>query len=304
MQHITADGRVLHVHVDGPADAPLTVLLAHCWASDLTTWGYQALDLRSALGDDVRVVRYDHRGHGRSDRVPEHEATIARLGTDLAEVIDAHAAAGPLVLAGHSLGGMTIMELAALRPELFGPEGRVRGVAFVATSGGGLDTVTLGLPAAAGELLRPQLPALLAARARMLSRRQRRRHPMTETLIARRFLLGPGARRVDVRQAVNGIINTSPESMCGFYRDLMRHDRLVGLRALAGTPTHVLVGSRDLLTPPAHAVRLAEAVPGARLSIIPGAGHYLPLERDHRVSEALADLARDALEHRRRSPAA
>lgn len=295
MHHTTADGRVLHVHVDGPDDAPVTVVLAHCWASDLTSWGYQALDLRGAFGDEVRVLRYDHRGHGRSDRVPEHEATIERLGSDLAGILDAFAPAGDLVLAGHSLGGMTIMELVALRPDLFGPSGRVRGVAFVATSGGALDTVTLGMPPGIGDRLRPRLPEILAARARMLSRRQRRRHPLTETVIARRFLLAPGARRIDVRQAVHGIINTTPESMCGFYCDLMRHDRLAGLGALDGTPTHVLVGSRDLLTPPEHAVRLAEAVPGARLSIVPGAGHYLPLERDHRVSEAIADLVREAL---------
>lgn len=299
MQHTTDDGRVLHVHLEGPpdsgSDTPLTVVLAHCWASDHTLWGYQALDLRGTFGSAIRVLRYDHRGHGRSDRVPESETRIERLGDDLAELIDAYAPTGDFVLAGHSLGGMTIMALAARRPELFGAEGRVRGVAFVATSSGQLDTVTLGLPAGAGDLLRPQLPTILAARARMLSRRQRRRHPVTETLIARKFLLAPGARRIDVRHAVNGLINTHPESMCGYYRDLMRHDRIDALAALADTPTHVLVGSKDLLTPPAHATRLAEAIPGCRLSIIPGAGHYLPLERDFVVSEALVDLVRDAL---------
>ena len=59
MRHTTRDGRDLHVHVDGPDDAPLTVVLAHCWSSDLTTWGYQALDVRGALGDQVRVLRHD-----------------------------------------------------------------------------------------------------------------------------------------------------------------------------------------------------------------------------------------------------
>lgn len=306
MQHTTRDGRALHVHLDGPDDAPLTVVLAHCWTSDLTSWGHQTLDVRGALGDQVRVLRYDHRGHGRSDRVPEPEATVEHLAADLEELIEVHAPTGDLVLAGHSIGGMTILGLAERAPELFGADGRVKGVGLVSTSGGALDSVTLGLPSAAGEALRAQLPRVLATRARMLSRRQRRRHPLTETLIARRVLLGPGARRVDVRLAVNGMINTPAESMCGFYRDLMKHDRLEALSALAGVPVHVLVGSRDLLTPPEHARRLAEAVPGARLTVAPGAGHYLPLERDFLVSEALVDLARGALspaEHPTRAPA-
>ncbi|MDP3969910.1 MAG: alpha/beta fold hydrolase [Nocardioides sp.] len=305
MQHTTRDGRALHVHVDGPADAPLTVVLAHCWTSDLTSWGYQALDVRGALGDQVRVLRYDHRGHGRSDRIPEPEATVEHLAADLEELLETHAPAGNLVLGGHSIGGMTVLGLAERAPALFGADGRVKGVALVSTSGGGLDTVSLGLPAVTGDALRAQLPRVLATRARMLSRRQRRRHPLTETMIARRVLLGPGARRVDVRLAVNGMINTPAESMCGFYRDLMRHDRLDALTALDGVPVHVLVGSRDLLTPPEHAARLAEAVPGAQLTVAQGAGHYLPLERDFLVSEALVDLARRALspvEHPTRAP--
>jgi len=296
MLHTTDDGRALHVRVDGPEDAPLTVVLVHCWANDLTLWGYQTLDLRGALGDDVRILRYDHRGHGRSDRVPESEARIDRLAADLDGIIEAYAPTGDLVLAGHSLGGMTLMALAGRRPDLFGPAGRVRGLALVSTSAGALDTVTLGLPAAGGAVLRSRLPAVLALRARMLSRRQRRRHPVTETLVARRFLLARGARRIDVAMAVNGIINTPAESMCGFYRDFMHHDRTAELATFAHTPTHVLVGRHDLLTPPSHAARIADGIPGARLTVVPDTGHYLPLERDFLVSEALLELCRDALE--------
>lgn len=290
----TFDGLDLYVRVDGPpdpADAELTVVLAHCWTSDHDSWRYQVRDLLAEYGGHdtrVRVVSYDHRGHGASAATPRHAATIDNLGRDLSDLIDAHAPVGELLLAGHSIGGMTIMALAQRRPELF--RERVRGVLFVATSARDLDTVDLGLPEL-GERVKGQVPRVLALRSRMLSRRRRRRAPVTESLIARRLLFGEDFRLRDHMLAVEGIINTPAASMCGFYEDLMRHDRLEGLGVLADLPVRVLVGSADRLTPPAHARRLAEAIPGASLTVAPGAGHMLPLERDRLVSDALVEMA-------------
>lgn len=288
----THDGLDLHVHVEGPHDAALTVVLAHCWTSDHDSWRYQVRDLRHRFGDTVRVVSYDHRGHGASDATPRRSATIENLGRDLADLVDAHAPAGDLVLAGHSIGGMTLMALAEHRPDLFSE--RVRGVLFVATSGGSMHEVTLGLPRIS-DRMRAQIPTLLAMRSKMLSRRQRRRTPVIEAMVARRFLFGDDMRLRDHALAVEGIINTPAASMRGFFEDVMRHDRIEGLSALAGIPVHVMVGDKDLLTPRSHAELLAERVPGARLTVAPGAGHMLPLERDALVSEALVELVEQAM---------
>jgi pimeloyl-ACP methyl ester carboxylesterase len=239
----------------------------------------------------VRVVSYDHRGHGASDATPEHAATIDNLGRDLSALLDAHAPEGDLVLAGHSIGGMTLMALAEHRPDLFAD--RVRGVLLVATSGGSLHDVTLGLPRL-GERVREQIPLMLAVRSRIVSRRRRRRAPMIEATIARRFLFGDDMRLRDHALAVEGIINTPAASMRGFFEDLMRHDRVEGLAALAALPVHVMVGDKDRLTPPPHAELLAEKIPGARLTVAPGAGHMLPLECDALVTEALVELVEQA----------
>lgn len=287
----THDGLRLHVRVDGPHDAPLTVLLAHCWTSDHDSWRYQLRDLRARFGDAVRVVSYDHRGHGASEGCPQEAATIDNLGRDLGDLVDLHAPSGTLVLAGHSLGGMTVMALAAQRPDLLTE--RAAGVLFVATSGGGLREVTLG-PPLLGERLRERIPAVLAVRSRMLSRRRRRRAPVLEAMVARRYLFGTDMRLRDHALAVEGIINTPAASMCGFFEDLMRHDRLPGLQVLKDLPVRVLVGSRDRLTPPEHARRLAAAIPGARLTVAPDAGHMLPLERDELVSSALIEMVEGA----------
>ena len=111
----------------GPADAPVTVVLLHGWVNDMSVWG----PVVAELGPDVRVLRYDHRGHGKSDPAPRGTATIEQLGDDLAEVLEALVPTGKVVLAGHSMGGMTMMSLAARHPEVVAE--RVRGAAFAAT---------------------------------------------------------------------------------------------------------------------------------------------------------------------------
>ena len=156
-----------------------------------------------------------------------------------------------------------------------------------------LHEVTLGLPRI-GEKVREQIPTILAMRSRMVSRRRRRRAPFIEAMVARRFLFGDDMRLRDHALTVEGIINTPAASLCGFFDDIMRHNRVEGLSALADLPVHVMVGDKDRLTPPSHAELLAEKVPGATLTVAPGAGHMLPLECDALVTEALVELVEQA----------
>ena len=97
----------------------------------------------------MRTVYWDQRSHGRSERGAcpggrTAPVTIDQLGRDLKAVIDAAAPEGPMVLVGHSMGGMTMMALADQFPELI--RERVVGVAFVGTSSGRLGEVNFGLP--------------------------------------------------------------------------------------------------------------------------------------------------------------
>jgi pimeloyl-ACP methyl ester carboxylesterase len=287
----TDDGVRLHVTTHGPDDAPVSVLLSHCWTADESDGHYQVSDLLSRFGHGVRVVTWDHRGHGRSDRVPEKDCTIPHLARDLGAVADAFAPAGLLVLAGHSVGGMTITAIPEECPHLLP---RIAGLALVSTSCGDLHTVTLGLPDV-GPLLRDRLPFVLATRARMLSLSRRQRFPIIERSIARRFLFGVPKRPRDVGLVVDQMINCAPETWSGFFRDMMSHDRVGNLKNFDSVPTVVLVGSRDLLTPPNHARALSNGIKGARLVVAPDAGHYLPFERSDLVSDELGRLVDGAL---------
>jgi pimeloyl-ACP methyl ester carboxylesterase len=83
--------------------------------------------------------------------------------------------------------------------------------------------------------------------------------------------------------------------MVGYYENCLLHDRVGALKVFDGIPTQVLVGTRDVLTPPAHARRIAENVEGAVLTVAPDAGHMLPLERDELVTGTLVKLIRPHL---------
>ena len=287
----TFDGLELDVRTYGPADAPLTLALAHCWAVNQEEWLYQLRDLQGEFGHGIRIVTWDHRGHGRSGQPRASACTIEAMARDMADVLEQHAGTGKLVLAGHSVGGMTMLALAEQRPEVFD---RVVGIALVSTSSGELNTVTLGLPEV-GSWTRRQIPRVLALRSKMLSKRARRRAPYIERLVVRRFLFGHPMRLTDAALTVEGIIGTPAATMVGLYEDLMEHERLHACKVLANIPTEVLVGDRDLLTPVAHAARLADAIEGAVLTVVPDAGHMLPLERDELVSETLARMIRPHL---------
>ncbi|MCA1720902.1 MAG: alpha/beta hydrolase [Actinobacteria bacterium] len=171
------DGTTLNIELGGRGDAPLTVVFSHGF---LARSGEFDPQWESLLGR-ARLVRYDHRGHGRSG--PSRGASdLEQLGRDLGHVLDAAAPTGPVVLVGHSMGGMTIMALAEQRPELFGD--RVVGVMLLATGAG--HTIT-GHPVenAARLLSRRGLfgPALLLLR--LLAPVQERLRPRNTWLMRR-----------------------------------------------------------------------------------------------------------------------
>lgn len=288
----TFDGLDLHVRVHGPESAPLTVVLAHCWTSDHDDWRYQVRDLMNAYGHDIRILTWDHRGHGDSAESPKGACTVENVGRDMGDLIDTYAPTGDLVLAGHSLGGMAMLALAEQRPELV--RDRVVAATFVSTSSSEMDTVTLGLPEL-NEGLRAQIPRLLALRSRLLSKKHRRRQPFIERLVVRRYLFGSPMRLRDAALAAEGIINSPSATMVGFYEDIMEHDRCVSCSVFDDIPTRVLVGERDVLTPPHHGRKIASSIKGATFTIAPGAGHMLPLERDELVSKVLIDQVAAAL---------
>jgi pimeloyl-ACP methyl ester carboxylesterase len=288
-----ASGAGLHVEQSGAPDAPVTVVLSHGWTLDSRTWAPVAAELTAAHRPPVRVIRYDHRAHGLSDGVPRAEMTLEALADDLAELIDQLAPAGPHVLGGHSMGGMTIMALAERHPRMVAE--RVAGIALVSTAAGGLAETTLGLSARTLGLVRKGEAKLAEAawvdRRQMLSKR-----PALIAPGVRALLLGKGADRGALKTTARCLADCRPGTMVGFRPTLDAHERDAALAAFRDIPIEVAVGTRDRLTPVAQSRRIVAGAGHARLNIYPGAGHMVPLERVDAVSARLNELVTGALD--------
>ncbi|WIX79601.1 alpha/beta hydrolase [Amycolatopsis carbonis] len=280
---VTGDGAALHVETSGPAEAPVTLVLVHGWTQDHRTWD----GVVGHLGPATRVVRYDLRGHGGSSPARRGAATIPRLADDLAELIAERVPNGPLVLAGHSMGGMTIMALAQRHPELV--KARVAGVAFVATSSGQMDRITLGLPGLAGSM-----SARFERRlAKTLAHRKGDRLPLSPAMVrsgARFLVFGDKPKRGDVNSVVDQLLCAHPASLGEFQDAISVHDCRVALRALRTVPAVVLAGEKDRLCPLPHAKVIADELPDAEFVRYPGAGHMLPQERAAEVATRVKAL--------------
>lgn len=282
----TADGTALHVEASGPADAPVTLVLVHGWTQDLHTWD-RVLAVSPDLLSSTAVVRYDLRGHGSSAPARPGTATIETLADDLADLLAHRAPTGRLVLAGHSMGAMTIMGLAEQHPDLVAE--RVDAAAFVATSAGGLCPVTLGMPGPAGAVA-GRIERRLAARLATYRRDALPLRPTAAQVGARWLVFGKRPSRDDVAQVAGAALRAHPASVGAFQQNFVLHERRVALAALRTTSTVVLAGDRDRLTPLSHAEAIATELPGARFVVYPGAGHMLPQERPQQVATQLRQL--------------
>lgn len=282
------DGVPLHVETAGQGTAAL--VFVHGYVLDRRCWHYQWRDLR----DVGRLVVFDQRSHGRSGRGRRESASIDQLGRDLLAVLDEVVPAGPVVLVGHSMGGMAIMALADQRPELFGR--RVAGVALVSTSTGRLAEVTLGLPTVVRRLLRSVTPVVVKVVERRadLVERGRRMGSDVAFLLTRWYSFGSGVSPSLVAFVERMIASTPVDVMAEFLPALLEHDKATALAPLRGVPTLVLTGSRDKQTPVDHSGDIAAAVPGAELVVVPGAGHLVMLERPDEVNARLLALVRRA----------
>lgn len=274
----SADGAVLHVEVHGPADDPAApaVVLAHGWTCSTAFWAAQIRDLSA----DHRVIAYDQRGHGRS---PASEACgTEALADDLEAVLAATLAPGePAVIAGHSMGGMTVMA-AASRP---GFRDHAVAVLLCSTGSSRLVAESLVVPLLRPGRLRTWLTGrVLGSRAPL--------GPVTP--LALRILkyatMGPGSSPVMVRACAR-IVHACPRrARYAWSRVLDALDLDHGVRELR-VPTAVVAGTADRLTPPVHARALAAALPHCvSLTVLPGIGHMTPVEAPDLVTRRIREL--------------
>ncbi|KMO99372.1 lipase [Streptomyces roseus] len=299
------DGTELYYEVDEPPEGPKkrtrmrrkdaaapTVVFCHGYCLGQDSWHFQ----RSALRGLVRAVYWDQRSHGRSARgfsqADGERVTIDQLGRDLKTVIEAAAPEGPLILVGHSMGGMTIMALAEQFPELI--RDRVIGVALVGTSSGHLDQVTYGLPAVGMGAVRRILPPVLKALGSQVELVERGRRATADLFAGMIKMYSFGVpREVDpgVARFAERLIEATPiDVVAEFYPAFQIHDKSAALQRFADIPVTVIAGDRDMVTPAAHSQAIKDALPAAELVVLESAGHLMMLEYPDTVTGLLVDL--------------
>ena len=282
---ITSDGVSLSVREYGSRDPAHTVVLLHGLCLTKDSWTIPIDHLLHQYGDSIRIITYDHRGHGDSAAAPMHTYHIDRLAADLADLLTALGVTGPLTLAGHSMGGMVALAYLG-RPGDQRPV-QPHGLILVATAAGKLTERGLGrfLANPATDILYElahHAPRAAEHAFRALAR------PICGVLV--RFG-GYGTASRDARVAVSAAtINATPVSTkAGFLRALRHYNQYQTLSSITAM-TVVISGGADRLTPPSHAHDLAGGIPGAMLVHRPAASHMLLDEAPHVISNAIVGI--------------
>lgn len=272
--------------VDAPAAAPVVVFLpGFCLPMD--SWHFQRRDLRD-LGT---LVFYDQRAHGRSGRGVPESATIEQLADDLHAVLQAVAPTGPVVLVGHSLGGMVVMAYADAHPKLIGE--RIVGAALIATSPGKLAEMTLGLPAALMQRIWPVAPGVVnrVATQPLVVRRGMKADRGVGLMVTRRLSFGRADVPTSLVRFAGRLLSSTPlDVFAEFFSQFDRHDKEAALPVLRSCAVLVVGAERDLLTPAEHSRRIAAQLPEAELLLLPESGHLVQLEDPDEVNAALRRL--------------
>ena len=280
-------GSTLHVETEGPVGAPVLVL-THGWGFDASAWYH----VRRQLRTDFRLHLWDLPGLGASTSFSDGIYEIERFAENLHLLTER--ADGPVVLVGHSIGGMTMLTFCRRYPDLLGS--KVKGLILVDT------TFTNPLRTSVG--------------AHILSPLQK---PVAKAILHLNRLLWPVVWWMNWQSYLNGSSHLVTRLM-SFSRDVTRgelefaarftateHPAVVAKGILAtldwdesatleriSVPTTVIVGKEDRMTVPAASRHMARTVPDGNLSEITPAGHSGIVEEGDAYAAAIAAGAANA----------
>jgi pimeloyl-ACP methyl ester carboxylesterase len=257
---VEINGTQLHVEDSGPGSSGETIVFSHGLLWDTSLFAPQIAALRATY----RCIAWDHRGQGKS--ASDHRHCIGmELVTQDAIALLTTLAPGPVHFAGLSMGGFVGMRIAARRPEL------VRSLILIETSADPEPVENIGRYRLLTNVVRAVGPRIVAKRVgQIMLGRTILTDPNRKTELA--TYLATMSQRRDIWRAVNGVIDRA-----GITEELSR----------IAAPTLVMVGDEDVATVPAKAQGLVAGIRGARLEVIPHAGHSSTVEEPARVTAGM-----------------
>jgi pimeloyl-ACP methyl ester carboxylesterase len=288
------DGLRVAIECYGPPDAPQLVL-SHGWVCTGRVWHEQV----RALADRYRLITYDQPGHGRTSRPGSGSYDLDLLGDTLLRVIEVAARPGPLVLAGHSMGGMSILNAVRRYGELL--DARLAGVVLLSTTSHAQPLRRLSFDASIqgwarlDRAVRGVVPRLRDPRLIDLSDRATSATSDLSHLVTRWVSTGPGADPTVTDFTQQMAIDSGADVVIGLAEAILGVDEDAALDHLADldVPTTVIVGSHDRLTPIGLSQRMADRMEG-ELIVLEAVGHMAPLEAPPEVNAVLRRMLDDA----------
>jgi 3-oxoadipate enol-lactonase len=255
VEQVTADdGVALAAAVEGPADAPVLLML-HSIGCDHAMWEPQRDALR-----DWRTIRLDLRGHGGS-AAPDGDCSLERLARDALAVLDA-SGVDAAVVCGLSLGGLVAQQLAILAPE------RVRGLVLANTAA--------------------RIGTAEAWRDRAMQVREQGLAAIADMAMGRFFSEGFRTQSPKVVEAFRArLLASSPAGYAGCCAALRDADLRPELPRIAA-PTLVVAGALDVSTPPEQMRALAAGLANSRYVEL-DAAHLSNVERPAAFAAALLE---------------
>ena len=244
----------VHYEISGPGDAPVLVL-SNSLGSTNAMWDPQV----PTLAERLRVVRYDHRGHGGSP-VPPGPYELADLGADALRLLD-RLGAERVHWCGLSLGGMVGMWMAINAPE------RIDRLVLCCTS------ANLG-------------PAQMWA-DRAATVRADGVEAIADAGLGRWLTAGFIEREPAATAAVRAMLAATPDEGYAACCGVIEHMDLIPELGAIRAPTLVIAGRHDPATPPEHGERIVAGIPGARLELV-DAAHLATIESPKVVTELIA----------------
>ncbi|WP_156971877.1 alpha/beta fold hydrolase [Corynebacterium marinum] len=282
---VDSDGIRIHWYEYGPVrpDAP-TVLFLHGFSIPAESF-YRQVDHLRARWPSARLLLLDTRGHGQTGRVDPARCTVEGAADDALAVLRARDVCGPVILVGHSLGGLVALNLVRrCPPELWG---RIAGIVLVSTSIEAL--ADQGLP----QLLASPVADQVYNAVETQPDEAKKFRQQAAAILAPTLAVAIFHRRIDydIIQFHAAMIHETPlETFVGFFEDLQVHDELAAGPYLQGIPGYVIAGEKDNVTPLGQAERLIEIWPEAWLQTAPDAGHMIPLEAPEILNAAIDRL--------------
>ena len=281
----TPDGVVLHTEVDEGSANDLTLLYVHGYGLNLDCWHFQRLHFRGLL----RQVFYDQRSHGRSSRSEAALCRIPQVAEDLHQVLEEVVGRGPVILIGHSMGGMAIMRLAEVYPELFGTE--ILGVALFCTSAGEManHSPIRGIPARTFHRIAEPVMAGLN-RIPELVAHGRRAGSDLGFVVTRRLGFGSDVPPSYVDFASEMLAEIPLEVVADYFPAFRELDEYPALEIVSTVPTVVVGGEEDVITPIEHTARIIDLLPNAEAIRVENCGHLGMIEKHEIFDGALERL--------------